>query len=215
MEKPVIGLTGGIASGKSAAAREFSALGIPVVDADVLAREVVQVGTDGLAEIVVTFGSDVLRDDGSLDRERLGARVFNDPEARKRINAIVHPRIARLSAERIAAAMQTASPYVIYEAPLLVETGAHLGMAALIVVAAAPSAQLTRVVARDGMDETAARARLAAQAPLEAKLAVADFVIQNDASLSELKAQVASVHTAICRRFSLQTPAPGATDLLS
>lgn len=201
--KPVIGLTGGIASGKSSVARELAALGIPVVDADKIAREVVEPGSEGLTEVVTTFGADILTPDGRLDRERLGARVFDDTEARKRLNAILHPRIAQLSAQRLAAAVQEASPYVVYEAPLLVETGAHLGMSALIVVAAAPEVQLTRVVARDGLDEAGARARLAAQAPLEAKLAAADYVIHNDAGLAELRAQVVKVHDAICQRFNL------------
>lgn len=198
--KAVIGLTGGIASGKSSVARELVALGVQVIDADLLAREVVAAGSEGLAELVVAFGEDILNADGSLERERLGARVFNDQEARKRLNGITHPRIAQLSAQRIAAAMQTSSPYVVYEAALLVETGAHLGMAALIVVAVAPEVQVARVMARDGLDDAGARARLAAQAPLEAKLAAADFVIHNDAALTELHAQVVKVHQALLQR---------------
>lgn len=201
--KPVIGLTGGIASGKSSVARGLAALGIPVIDADQLAREVVVKGSPGLADIVQTFGDGVLQADGSLDRERLAARVFNDDAARKQLNAIVHPRIGQLSMTRIADALQTSAPYVVYEAPLLVETGAHRGLAALIVVATAPELQVTRVMARDGLDEAAARARLAAQAPLEAKLAAATYVIQNDAGLAELEREIARVHTAICARFEL------------
>lgn len=200
--KAVIGLTGGIASGKSTVARELSALGVTVIDADALAREIVAKGTEGLAEVVRAFGEDVLRPDGSLDRERLGARVFQDPDARARLNAITHPRIGQLSAERIAAAIESDSPYVVYEAPLLVETGAHRGLAALVVVAIPPETQLTRLIARDGLSTEAANARLAAQAPLEAKLAAADYVIRNDAGLPELRAQVAQVHKALCERFS-------------
>jgi dephospho-CoA kinase len=200
--KPVIGLTGGIASGKSSVARALTARGVPVVDADLLAREVVQPGTDGLAEIVRTFGPEVLQADGSLDREKLGAVVFRDPEARQRLNAITHPRIGKLSGERVAAAVQSKSPYVIYEAALLVETGAHRSLPALIVVAAAPEVQLARVMARDGLDETGAKARLAAQASLDAKLAAADYVIRNDGNLAELEQQVEHVHAALCARFS-------------
>jgi len=203
--KPVIGLTGGIASGKSSVARELIALGIPVIDADQLAREVVEPGTEGLQEIVRTFGTAMLRADGTLDREKLGAHVFNDAEARKRLVAITHPRIGQLSAERIAAALQTDAPYVVYEAPLLVETGAYRGMSALIVVATAPEVQRARLMARENLDEAAARARIAAQAPLEAKLAVADYVLHNDAGLAELKAQVQQTHTAICQRFAHTT----------
>jgi len=202
--KAIVGLTGGIASGKSAVARELRQLGVEVVDADQLAREVVTAGTEGLAEVVLAFGKDVLNADGSLNRERLGQRVFNDPEARKRLNAITHPRIAQLSAERIAAALHTSSPYVVYEAALLVETGSHRSMSALVVVAADPAVQLKRMLARDGLDEVGARARLAAQAPLEAKLAVADYVIHNNAGLPELKAEVKRVHDAVLERFPAQ-----------
>lgn len=200
--KAVIGLTGGIASGKSSVARELQARGVPVIDADQLAREVVAKGSPGLAEIVRAFGPEVLAADGSLDRDKLGARVFQDPEARKQLNAITHPRIGQLSAERIAAALQTEAPYVIYEAALLVETGAHRGMAALVVVATAPEIQVTRLMGRDGLTEAAARARLAAQAPLEAKLAAADYVIHNDAGLPELREQIERVHRTLCERFA-------------
>jgi dephospho-CoA kinase len=204
--KAVIGLTGGIASGKSSVARALQALGVAVIDADQLAREVVAVGSPGLAEVVQAFGAEVLRADGTLDRERVAARVFGDAEARARLNGILHPRIGKLSLERIAAAQHTATPYVVYEAPLLVETGGHRGLAALIVVATSPETQLTRVVARDGMTREAGQARLAAQTPLAAKLAVADYVIQNDAGLPELQAQVASLHETLCARF-VPTPA--------
>jgi len=204
--KAVIGLTGGIASGKSSVARELEARGVPVIDADQLAREVVYPRSEGLAEVVRTFGSQILLDDGSLDREKLGAHVFQDEEARKRLNAIIHPRIRQLSAERILSALQTDAPNVVYEAPLLVETGGHRGMAALVVVATSPEVQVTRVMARDGLSESAARARLAAQAPLEAKLAAADYVIQNDAGLPELHEQIAGLHEKLCERFAHDLP---------
>ena len=203
--KAVIGLTGGIASGKSSVARELAAYGIPVIDADQLAREVVAVGSEGLAEVVRHFGAEVLAADGSLDREKLAARVFQDNDARKLLNSMLHPRIGQLSAQRIAEAMQTDVPYVVYEAPLLVETGAHRGLSALVVVATAPEVQLARVILRDGMSEEAARARLAAQAPLEAKLAAATYVIHNDGGLPQLREQVASLHRTLCDRFA--TPA--------
>jgi dephospho-CoA kinase len=205
-QKPVIGLTGGIASGKSVVGRELAERGVVVIDADRLAREVVEPGTTALAEIVRVFGAEVLKEDGSLDREKVAARVFHDPEARKTLNGIVHPRIGQRSAELIAAAMQSSAPYIVYEAPLLVETGAHRAMAALIVVAAAPEVQLARVQARDGMSEEAARARLAAQLPLETKLAAADYVIHNDRDRAELSRQIAEVHAQICRRFNVKLP---------
>jgi dephospho-CoA kinase len=199
--KLVIGLTGGIASGKSVVGRELAARGGIVIDADHIAREVVEPGTSGLAEIVRVFGRDVLKEDGNLDREKLAARVFHDADARKTLNGILHPRIGQRSAELIAAAMHSDAPYIIYEAPLLVETGAHRGMAALIVVAASPAVQLARMQARDGMSEDAARARLAAQLPLEQKLAVADYVIHNDNDRAELSRQIADVHARICLKL--------------
>ena len=208
MTKAVIGLTGGIASGKSVVARELAALGVTVIDADRLARDVVAKGTEGLAEVVRAFGEEVLQPDGTLDRERVAARVFRDADARARLNAIVHPRIGQRSIELIAAAQQTSTPYIVYEAPLLVETGSYRGLAALVVVATSPEVQLTRVIARDGFSEDAAKARLAAQMPLEAKLAVADYVIQNDAGLEELKAQVAKLHDTLCERFVASTVHP-------
>lgn len=204
--KAVIGLTGGIASGKSVVARELRALGVAVIDADLLAREVVAKGSEGLAEVVRAFGEEVLQPDGTLDRERVAARVFHDAEARARLNAIVHPRIGQLSLERIAAAQASSTPYVVYEAPLLVETGSYRGLSALVVVATAPATQLTRVIARDGMSTESAQARLAAQMPLEAKVAVADYVIQNDAGVAELTAQVAALHQTLCKRFTPATP---------
>jgi dephospho-CoA kinase len=201
--KPLIGLTGGIASGKSTVAKQLIELGVVVVDADLLAREVVTRGSEALAEIVSAFGSEVLAADGGLDRERLGKRVFAEPHARQRLNAIVHPRIALLSAQRIQQAQATSTPYVVYEAALLVETGAHLGMAALIVVAAPPNLQLDRVVQRDGLEPDAAAERLAAQAPLDAKLAVADYVIDNAGDLTALRENTKQVHTQILQRFGL------------
>ena len=158
-----------------------------------------------------TYSAEVLAEDGRLDREKLGVRVFQDAEARKQLNAITHPRIARLSAQRIAAAIETEAPYVVYEAPLLVETGAHRGLAALVVVATAPEVQLARVIQRDGLTEAAARARLAAQAPLEAKLAAADYVIHNDGGLAQLRQQVGSLHRTLCERFT-GPPAAGSQD---
>jgi dephospho-CoA kinase len=202
--KVAVGMTGGIASGKSSVARELTARGVVVVDADQVAREVVEKGSAGLAEIVGAFGEDMLNQEGELDRERLGARVFQNADARKTLNAITHPRIARLSAERIAAALQTSAPYVVYDAALLVETGAHRGLAALIVVATQPERQVERLLARDGLSLEAARARLAAQAPLEAKLAAADYIIRNDGSREELAAQVEHLHQELLQRFGTQ-----------
>lgn len=200
-QKPLIGLTGGIASGKSTVARFLRELGVAVVDADALAREVVAKGTPGLAEVIEAFGSDVLAADGSLDRAKLAQRVFSDTEARAKLTAITHPKIAALSAERIGLALRTQTPYVVYEAALLVETGIHSGMNALVVVGTDEATQVGRAVARDGMTVEASRARIAAQAPLAAKLAVADYVIHNDGDLDALRASTHAVHEQILARF--------------
>jgi dephospho-CoA kinase len=203
VSKPLIGLTGGIASGKSTVARQLVELAVVVVDADALAREVVAKDSEGLAEIVAAFGPEVLTADGNLNREHMALLVFNDPAARKLLNRITHPRIALLSAERVAQAQLSAAPYVVYEAPLLVETGAYKGMAALIVVAAPAELQLERVKARDGLEDDAARARLAAQLPLEKKLEAADYVIHNDADQAALLEQTLRTHASILQRFGL------------
>ena len=197
-----IGLTGGIASGKSTVAARFRALGVPIVDADQLAREVVEPGSDGLAEILHTFGPDVLDGQGALDRKKLGAIVFDDPEARKKLERITHPRIAALSMQRMAQLATSGAPYGLYEAALLVENGAHRAMNGLIVVACKPETQLARVMARDGLDADAAKARLAAQMPLAEKLAAATWVIWNDGDRSTLEAAVDDTHERILSSLS-------------
>jgi dephospho-CoA kinase len=202
-EKPTIGLTGGIASGKSSVSRALRELGVVVVDADEIAREVVAPGSEGLREVEAAFGPSVLSSDGSLNREKLAAVVFGDEAARKRLQGITHPRIGRLSAERIAAGLLSSAPYVVYDAPLLVEVGAHRGLDALIVVAASEATQVARAQVRDGAEEAAVRARIAAQLPLAQKTAVADYVIDNDGSLDDLQRRVREVHAAILARFEL------------
>lgn len=203
--KPTIGLTGGIASGKSTVARRLRELGAGVVDADALAREVVAPGSDGLRELVATFGTDILDSSGALDRKRLGAVVFGDAEARAKLNLITHPRIAALSAQRIADLQATSCPYIIYEAALLVEGGLHRAMAALIVVTADEAQQRARVQTRDGLSEDDAVARIAAQLPTAAKRAVADYVIENNSDLAALMARTDQVHREILERFTQAT----------
>lgn len=196
-----VGLTGGIAAGKSAVGQLFRGLGVSVVDADEVAREVVERGSEGLAEIVDAFGSEVLSADGSLDRKKLGAIVFEEPDLRKRLEAITHPRIATRSMQLMAGIAARGERLAIYEAALLVENGSYRMMQALVVVAAHEATQIARVMARDGLDEAGARARLAAQLPLEKKIAVADFVIWNDGTREELAARVREVHSALLARF--------------
>lgn len=198
-----VGLTGGIASGKSTAAGSFAALGVPIVDADEVAREVVARGSDGLREIIEAFGQEMVGPDGALDRKSLGARIFSDDAARGRLNAITHPRIAARSAERMAEVAGDA-PYVLYEAALLVENGIHRMLAALVVVAASEQTQISRVSARDGLDENEARARLRAQLPLADKVAAADYVIDNDGDRLETERRVREVHEALMARFGGQ-----------
>ncbi len=194
-----VGLTGGIGSGKSEVTRRLAALGAYVVDADVLAREVVEPGTPGLAAVAAEFGAEVLRPDGSLDRDRLGAIVFADPAARARLNAIVHPLVGAATAERFAAA--PADAIVVHDVPLLVEVGLAAAYDVVLVVAATAETQGSRLVRARGMSADEARSRIAAQAPLADKLAVADFVITNDGSLDDLDRQVQAVWLALQDRL--------------
>ncbi|NGX15237.1 dephospho-CoA kinase [Wenzhouxiangella sp. XN24] len=182
-----IGLTGGIASGKSTVARLFGAHGVPVIDLDQVAREVVAPGEPGLAEIVAAFGTEVLAADGTLDRARLRARVFHDPPARKRLEAMLHPRIF---AAAVAHAEAAGGPYQVIVAPLLVEFGLADWPDRVLVVDCPAETQLERLLARDGGDETLARAILASQATREQRLAAADDVIVNDGPPERLAAAV-------------------------
>jgi dephospho-CoA kinase len=183
-----IGLTGGIGSGKSTVARRFAELGALVIDADALAREVVEPGTDGLAAVVAEFGEQVLDDDGRLDRPALAGLVFGDEAARGRLNAIVHPRVRDRAAELIAAAPP--GTVVVQDVPLLVETG-QADTYDLVVVVEAPEELRVRRLARDrGMSAGEVRARMAAQATDEQRRAVADVVLVNDGTPDDLRAKV-------------------------
>jgi len=207
----LVGLTGGIGSGKTEVSRRLAALGAVVVDADVIAREVVEPGTPGLDQIVAAFGPEVLASDGAdvrLDRDRLAALVFADPQARARLNAIVHPLVRARTAELVAAAA-AADPHavVVNDVPLLVEAGlagaAGAGGGhydAIVVVAADPATQRRRLVEQRGMTPADADARIAAQAPLADKLAVADYVVHNDGDLAALDEQVRQVWAHLAAR---------------
>lgn len=204
MGKPVVGLTGGIASGKSTVARMLEERGAVVVDADQLARDVVARGTPGLSQVVEAFGADVLAPDGTLDRPKLGALVFADEGKRKQLEAITHPLIAVEGMKRMAALMESSAPYIVYEAALLVETGRHATFPALIVVAVSPETQLARLQGRDGLAEEHARERVASQLPMEKKTAVATWVIRNDGSREALELETDRVHRAVLERFGLE-----------
>lgn len=186
----VIGLTGGIASGKSTVAAMLRELGAPIVDADLLARQVVEPASPALAEIAQVFGREVLAADGSLDRKRMGERIFADPGARAKLNAITHPRIAQASAAAIAALAAAGHKAAIYEAALLVENRIHDRLGGLIVVSVPVEVQIERLRARDEVDEEGARARVAAQLPLASKVAVADWVVDNSGPVEHTRAQV-------------------------
>lgn len=193
----VLGLTGGIACGKTAVARVFIDRGVPVVDADAVARDVVAVGTDGLDAVVAAFGREVLAPDGTLDRKRLGQRVFGDEAARKTLNAILHPRIGAESMARLAALMPAGHGFALYDAALLVENGSHASFAGLIVVTARPEVQRARLVERDGITEADAQARIDAQWPLARKVAVATHVIDNSGTRARLEARALEVYTEL------------------
>jgi dephospho-CoA kinase len=182
-----IGLTGGIGSGKSTVSALLAERGAVIVDADVIAREVVEPGTPGLAAVVEAFGQTVLASDGSLDRPALAAIVFADPEARHRLDGIVHPLVRARAAELAAAA--PAGAVVVHDVPLLVETGQAGRYDLVLVVVADAETRVARLVRR-GLPEVDARARIAAQATDEQRRKVADVVLDNGGSPEELAAQV-------------------------
>ena len=186
-----VGLTGGIGSGKSEVLKRLAARGATVVDADLAARMVVEPGTDGFEEVVKEFGEEIVGPDGALDRAKLGGIVFADEERRKALNAIVHPRVGALMAEWADAAPD--GGIVIWDIPLLVEGGANRGYAAIIVVDADEEVRFGRLLANRGMDREAAAARMAAQATREERLAVADYVIDNNGSLEDLDRETEGV----------------------
>lgn len=201
-----VGLTGGIGSGKSEVSRRLAALGATVIDADQVAREVVEPGTPGLAAVVAEFGPEVLRPDGSLDRERLASVVFGDDDARKRLNAIVHPLVGERTAQ-LAAEAEAADPdgVLVYDVPLLVEAGLASLYDVVVVVATDVETQVRRLTGKRGMTEADARARIAAQASLEDKLAVATYVIRNDGDLDELDRQVEEVWSHLAASVGRRT----------
>ncbi|MFD0725749.1 dephospho-CoA kinase [Lysobacter brunescens] len=188
-----IGLTGGIASGKTAVTRAFEALGIVVADADIAARDAVAPGSAGLAEIVEVFGHDVLDADGKLDRAAMRKRVFDDADARRRLEGIVHPRVRALLVEQCEAAT---SPYAIAAIPLLAEVGgraAYPWLQRILVVDVPVETQRQRLIQRDGIDATLADRMIDAQATRAQRLAIADDMIVNAGTLEDLQRHVAAL----------------------
>lgn len=196
----VFGLTGGIGSGKSTVAARFRARGLPVIDADALAREVVARGTPGLAEIRTRFGDAVLDAHGELDRKRLAEVVFHDPDARRDLNAITHPRVRDLAIARVQELDARGEPLACYEVPLLVETGLAEVLRPLVVVVVDVATQIERSVRRDGSTREHTEARIAAQLPLAEKAKLADHVIDNSGSEAETLTQADQVLDEICRK---------------
>jgi len=197
----LVGLTGGIATGKSTVSQFFVECGGQLIDADVLAREVVKPGRPALQQIVDAFGKDMLRPDGTLDRDRLGKAVFGDAKKRARLNAIVHPDVA-VEQERRCREIAAKTPHavVIYDAALLIEANAHPRMDRLIIVTADEQTQLARLQARDHLSAEEARARIAAQMPLAEKIKLADYVIDGTLPPEKLRAEVRRIYEDLTRQ---------------
>ena len=198
----VVGLTGGIGSGKSAAAREFERLGASIVDTDAIAHQLTAPGGAALAHIKALFGEAFIGPSGAMDREAMRNRVFSDPQAKRALEALLHPMIRAEGQRRIAAA---GGPYVIYVVPLLVESGDYRRRVDRVLVVDAPEAlQLERARSRSGLPEREVRAIMAQQLPRAARLAAADDVIDNSGALDALHAQVAALHA---RYLKMAAPA--------
>jgi len=192
-----VGLTGGVGAGKSTVAKLLAEHGAVIIDADAIAREVVEPGTPGFAAVVDAFGDEVVGADGALDRPKLASIVFADDEQRSRLNAIVHPLVGERTTELMSAAPDGA--IVVYDVPLLVESGLAEGFDFVLVVEASVPTRLARLAAR-GMPEDDARNRIAAQASDEQRRVVADAVVRNDGSLDDLRVQVEDVWQRIAGR---------------
>jgi dephospho-CoA kinase len=193
----LVGLTGGLATGKSTVSDILRRLGCVVLDADVLAREVVEPGQPALAAIAAEFGGEVLRADGTLDRKRLGAIVFADPARRRQVEAITHPAIRDRFLARLAELeAQDFAGIVVWDAPVMIESGGYKAMDRLVVVVTDPATQRARAVTRDG-DPVDAERRIASQMPLAEKAALADYVIDNSGDRAATEARTREVHAAL------------------
>jgi len=187
----ILGVTGNIASGKSSVAKELARRGAAVLDADQLAREVVESGSSTLKKMVKVFGTEILQNGGDLDRDRLGQMVFADVKVRAMLEGIVHPEIAKKSVERLQELKKNPDiPLIVYEASLLFEVGAENRVDKVLVVKIDPEEQLKRLMARDGLSEDYAQRRMTAQMPQQKKLERADFVIDNSGTPAETLKQI-------------------------
>lgn len=187
----IYGLTGGIGSGKSTVATLFEGLGVPVLYADELAREAVARGSDGLRDVIAAFSADVLTPEGALDRRKLAQVIFNDPEAKARLEGIIHPRVRELFMRRTAALAEDGVDAILYEVPILFEQNLAPMFTATVVVCAPEEARLRRVIARDGVSAEEVRDRMRHQLSDAEKRAKATHVVENDAGLDALGARVA------------------------
>jgi dephospho-CoA kinase len=185
----LVGLTGGIGSGKSTVAQMLEQRGAVTFDADTFARHALDPGTTGYLRVIETFGSEVQTGEGDVDREALAAMVFHDPEARRRLEAIVHPEVARQLAEALVPYRDT-DRVVVYSVPLLVEAGLRAAFDVVVAVTASEDGRVARLAADRGMSEESARARIAAQASDDERVAAADHVLRNDGTIGELERQV-------------------------
>lgn len=189
----LVGLTGGIASGKSTVAKILERLGAAIVNADTLSREVVEPGQEGWKEIVATFGAEVLQPDQTLDRQKLRTIIFDNPDARKTLEAIIHPRVRALAEQRIREHTAAGFVVVVYEVPLLFEAKIHEWLRPVILVACDVDTQRRRLEQRDQVDSAAAQKIIDAQMSLEEKRRLADYVIENNGTLADLERQVREV----------------------
>jgi len=197
----VVGLTGGIASGKSTVAGFMRDAGVPVIDADNLGRLALEKGTPAYQQTVSTFGEDILDASENIDRQALGGKVFADPEARAKLEAITHPAIAALAKRGLDLVAERGEPLAIYEAALLVETGIYKGLSGLIVVSCSLETQLARLTGRDQLTHAAAAARIASQYPLEEKLKAADYVIDSEGTFEDVEQRTLHVLRELKNRF--------------
>jgi len=189
----LVGLTGGIASGKSTVAAILRRLGAAIINADELSREVVQPEQEAWKEIIKTFGPDILQEDKTLDRGKLRKIVFDNPEARKKLEAIIHPRVRALAERNISELAAAGSSIIVYEVPLLFEAQIHLWLRPVILVACDIETQKQRLLERDHLTELEAQQHLDAQMSLAEKRKLADYVIENEGTLKELEQQVREV----------------------
>ncbi|HCJ10465.1 MAG TPA: dephospho-CoA kinase [Clostridiales bacterium] len=208
----VIGLTGGIASGKSTVSRVLKELGAPVIDADLVAKEVIRPGTEAWRELVETFGEDILNKDGTIDRRRLGDKVFADPEAVRRLNEITHPRILEAIGRRLeeyARLGEDAPPGVVIDAPLLIEAGMVDMVDEVWLVVVDQKTQIQRLMARDHFGVEQALNRINAQIPLEKKKRYADVIIDNTGSMRWTRAQVVREWKRVLEQVGSREKCPG------